>query len=110
VNTNIQIDNFTVSSHLLSSLGIIINELITNSMKYAFNESENNMIMLQISKSGNLITIKYGDNGIGIPENITLENSSGFGMQLINMLMQQLEGTARIERGNGTKFIIQLQV
>ncbi len=100
------IEDISIDSKLLSSLGIIINELITNSMKYAFT-GNNGRITIKASIIGNLITLEYQDNGVGIPESVTFENSTGFGMQLVKILVEQIDGNIRIERGNGTKFVIE---
>ncbi len=57
-------------------------------------------------KYDDTVTIIYSDNGIGLPENIDLENNTTFGLQLISMLVKQISGVIDIERGNGSKFII----
>ena len=110
IQTDIHIDDFTLKAEILSPLGIIINELITNSMKYAFKGIDSGIISVSACKKGNSVTIVYGDNGIGLPESITFETSSGFGMQLIEMLVQQLHGSLTIDRNKGTKFTITLMV
>jgi two-component sensor histidine kinase len=46
------------------------------------------------------------ENGVGLPESITLENSTGFGMRLVGMMVKQIQGSIAIERGGGTKFVI----
>jgi PAS domain S-box-containing protein len=104
-----KIDDFSLSVELLSSLGIIINELITNSMKYAFKKSEG-LIKINASNTGDSIFLEYLDNGIGLPESVSFDNSPGFGMQLVKLLVQQIKGTINIERGNGTKFMIEFEV
>ncbi|MBA4417677.1 MAG: histidine kinase, partial [Syntrophus sp. (in: bacteria)] len=50
------------------------------------------------------------DNGIGIPESIDIATSAKFGMQLVGMLTRQLEGTIRIERENGARFILEFDI
>jgi len=50
----------------------------------------------------------YEDDGIGIPESISLDNSPGFGLQLVGMLVEQLMGTIVLNRGGGTKFRIEI--
>jgi len=106
VEVNVDIDNFVLNARLLSSIGIIINELITNSMKYAFIDDRSGLISVVVHKYDDTVTIIYSDNGIGLPENIDLENNTTFGLQLISMLVKQISGVIDIERGNGSKFII----
>jgi PAS domain S-box-containing protein len=108
VDVETKMEEITLDAKLLSSLGIIINELITNSMKYAF-DNQDGLIKLYAFRKGNLVVLEYQDNGVGLPENVTFENSSGFGMQLVKILVDQIEGVIRIERGNGIKFVIEFE-
>lgn len=108
IQTNIE--DIILSAKILSSLGIMINELITNSMKYAFTGMGEGIIDISAFKNGNRVMIVFKDNGIGIPESITFENSTGFGMQLINLLAGQLYATIAIERDNGTKITIEFDI
>ena len=50
------------------------------------------------------------DDGIGIPETVNFEQSSGFGMQIVKMLSEQLGGSIRIERLNGSKFTLEFDI
>jgi signal transduction histidine kinase len=112
VNQIEEIDDFLLSTHKLQSLGFIINELITNIMKYAFLKRDDGKITLHASEKNNLITLIIEDNGSGIPESIDLKHSTGFGLMIINMLADQLHGTLRIDReggNNGTKIILEFQ-
>jgi len=110
VRTEINIEDFVVDAKLLSSIGIIINEMITNSMKYAFKDRAQGLISVSVEKQGNGITLIYEDDGKGIPDRITLENSKGFGMQLINMLVRQIDGTIALSRNGGTKYVISFRL
>jgi PAS domain S-box-containing protein len=101
------LDDFVLSERLLSPLGIIINELITNAMKYAFEGRSDGVITIVALKRDGLISISFQDNGVGLPETVTFQNSTGFGMQLIAMLVDQINGSIRIERERGTKFVIE---
>ena len=108
IETNI--DNIILSSKILSPLGIIINELITNSMKYAFEGSSDGIIYVEALQKDNHVSLVFKDNGIGIPESVTFENSYGFGMQLIRILTEQINGSVTIERKEGSKFIIEFDI
>jgi PAS domain S-box-containing protein len=104
------IDDFIVSSKILFSFGIIINELLTNIMKYAFTGRDNGIITLSASLEGSRVSIIIQDNGNGIPESVDFENSTGFGLMLVGMLTKQIGGTIRIVRGNGTKIILEFDI
>ncbi|HOP31188.1 MAG TPA: PAS domain S-box protein [Spirochaetota bacterium] len=106
VRYQVDVEDFVLGTQTLSTLGIIVTELITNTMKYAFSGRSEGSLELQLAREGNEVTLHYSDNGIGLPESETFENSKGFGMQLISMLVEQIGGTAEIIRGGGTAFII----
>ncbi len=109
VKTKYGLDDIALGSKMLSSLGIIINELITNTMKHAFAGRNEVIITILASKEGDCVSIIFGDNGCGIPESVTLENSSGFGLQLVGMLVKQMNGSVIIERRQGTRFIFEFK-
>ncbi|MFT4600530.1 MAG: two-component sensor histidine kinase [Arenicella sp.] len=73
-------------------LGLILNELFTNSLKHAF-ESNEGLISLQAQNIGERgFVIVYEDNGVGLPANFDLSTSTTLGMQLIEMLSEQIDG------------------
>lgn len=110
VKVKTQVDDIVLDAKLLSVLGILVNELITNSMKYAFAGRSDGVITVNVSKNNKMITMIIADNGIGIPETVTFENSAGFGMQLAAMLTEQIGGSIRIERGEGARFVLEFEV
>jgi PAS domain S-box-containing protein len=101
-----EIGDFTLDVKRSAPVGIIINELLTNIMKYAFPAGKRGTIKVSASLKGRHAVFAVQDDGIGIPESVTMENSAGFGLQLVGMLAEQIEGTIRIERNQGTKFIL----
>ena len=83
----------------LFPVGMIVNELITNSLKYAFAGKERGRIDIAFRKSGNSYELLISDNGPGMPENN--EDSQGFGLLLVDMLTSQLSGNLSVENKNG---------
>jgi PAS domain S-box-containing protein len=102
-----KIADFVLNAKQLQPLGIIINELLTNIMKYAFADRSDGLIAISAELKGNHVSLVIQDNGIGMPETVDFENSSGFGLRLVSILTRQLAGTIRIEHGNGTKVILE---
>jgi two-component sensor histidine kinase len=98
-----RVGDFHLPAQKMQPLGIIINELITNIMKYAFVGRSAGQISVSASQEGQRVTIVIQDDGIGIPESVDIENSTGFGMTLIDLLTTQLNGTIRFERVDGTR-------
>jgi PAS domain S-box-containing protein len=110
VKVESEIEDFHLAANVLQPLGIIINELMTNIMKYAFAGIGPGTIRIRASKKGDSITMSIEDNGHGIPESVDFANTPGFGLMLVNMLTKQLQGKIRIERGKGTRVILEFGV
>ncbi len=104
-----RIDDFMLDAKRLQPLGIIINELLTNIMKYAFRGRESGLITVSATNTDGHVAISVQDNGTGMPESVSFENSTGFGLQLVQALTRQLEGSLQIERENGTRFAIEFE-
>jgi two-component sensor histidine kinase len=82
-------------------LGLIINELITNSFKYAFKNTKEGIIKIELaeSESGHY-TLTYQDNGFGLPQNYDFETGKTLGIKLIKLLSKQLSGKAVYKKEN----------
>ena len=103
------IEPFSLEAGTLFPLGIIINELLTNTMKHAFTGRHDGLITVSASRKDNRVTITIGDNGTGLPESVDIKSSGGFGMKLVGLLIKQIRGTIAIERRKGTKFILEFE-
>jgi two-component sensor histidine kinase len=109
-------------------LGIIVNELLSNSLKHAFPCRDKGEIQIklcrekieecinsieenenEVCKCASFILI-VSDNGIGIPENLDLEDLDSLGLQLVVSLVDQLDGELELKRNNGTEFTIRFTV
>jgi PAS domain S-box-containing protein len=86
--------------------GLIVNELLTNSIKHAFTGRQSGTIGIDFQHKGEQHILTISDDGIVLPENIGPGKSSSFGMQLIDVFIRQLNGSLEIERQKGTKFLI----
>jgi two-component sensor histidine kinase len=82
-------------------IGLIVNELLTNALKYAFPEGAKGQINISLVKENNDLLLKVTDNGIGKTEG-SKPKGTGFGTQLIQLLTQQLNGTISEDYKNGT--------
>lgn len=90
-------------------LGIIINELITNAYKYAFNGYDVREISVTARKAGDIIHITVRDNGVGMQNNIDFDEVKTMGLRLVNILIKQLSGSIEANVGNGTEFHIKIK-
>ncbi|HET8686214.1 MAG TPA: PAS domain S-box protein, partial [Methanosarcina sp.] len=102
-------------------LGIAINEIVSNSFKYAFSGRDKGEIRIKLHKEGNgecytegdkstSYFLSVSDNGIGIPEDLKIEDLDSLGLQLVTSLVDQLDGELQLKRDNGTEFTIQFNV
>lgn len=87
-------------------LGLIINELVTNSYKYAFKNVEEKWIRISIEKESDRFYLNYSDSGPGIPENIVPSESGTLGLELIHILTEQLQGEVHYKKGKDNMFTI----
>lgn len=104
------IEDIILPARLLTPLGIILNEMTTNAIKHAFPERSNGKISLTSTHSSNHISILFQDNGIGLPKTASLKGAKGFGMQLIGMLINQINGNLTIQREIGTAYLIEFDL
>jgi len=105
IRFDLTIHNVCVDINTAIPLGLIINELITNSLKHAFRGQEDCRISVTAAKHHGTMTLIVADNGIGIAEDIPLEDQNSLGLHLIQVLTRQLHGTVTIDRARGTKFV-----
>ena len=92
------------SPRTASSVGLIVNEILTNSLKYAFPDSRKGIISIALKNNNGNAEVEIFDNGVGVSEDFEIENSKGMGLQLVNMLTQQLDGKIVVKQENGTRF------
>ncbi|HAY21984.1 MAG TPA: hypothetical protein DCY27_07430 [Desulfobacterales bacterium] len=87
------------------ALGLIVNELLTNSLKYAFPAGQPGEIAISLDKrDNNDIDLTVSDNGVGLPEGLPVEESGTLGLRLVHLLTKQLGGTLALNRDHGAEF------
>lgn len=83
-------------------LGLILNELISNALKYAFEGRNKGVLQVDLITQNDKLLLRVKDNGVGIPKNIDLSKSASMGYKLIQSFLQKLNATMNIENDNGT--------
>ena len=83
-------------------VGLILNELIINALKYAYPGGMNGELKVELGKSDGFITLVVSDNGVGLSDTVRNGSARGMGMQLIDLLAKQIHGTLALETGHGT--------
>jgi two-component sensor histidine kinase len=87
--------------------GLIINELISNTLKHAFpNGNEGEIRIVFQSDANGKFTLIVSDNGIGMPKGLDFNNTRTLGLQLVNTLVNQLDGTIELDGREGVSFRI----
>jgi len=102
----LDIGDFKLSIDTVIPLGLIINETVTNALKYGIPDTTPGEIQINLEKKGaNTYEMYLGDNGIGFPEDVDPQNSKSLGLKLIHNLARQLKGTiARDPNKKGTYY------
>ncbi len=112
ISLEISIDDIELNVDLAVNLGLILNELVSNSLKYAFPEGkgrEGDNCILQVklfSGCDSKIVLIVMDNGIGFPKNLDFRNTDSLGMQIVVSLVSQCKAEILLEKEKGTKFTI----
>jgi PAS domain S-box-containing protein len=106
IKSEINVEDVLLNIDIAVPCGLIINELISNSLKHAFLQGQKGEISLKFHQDGKKYILTVADDGIGIPENIDLENTKTLGLQLVNTLVKQLSGNITIYKDTGTLFKI----
>jgi PAS domain S-box-containing protein len=108
IKLEINVENILINIDNAVPCGLIINELVTNSFKYAFPDGRQGIIKISVkSDDNNTIQISISDNGIGIPKDLDIRNTKSLGLRLIiGFAESQLHGEIILNRDNGTEFQI----
>ena len=106
INLKLEVGKVYFDINTAIPCGLIINELLTNSLKHAFPKGESGEIWVKIEKNQDKFTVFVKDTGKGFPEDIDFLRAKTLGMQLVTDLVKQLNGRIRLDRRSGTKFKI----
>ena len=106
VDLKLSLDNISLNLDTSIPCGLILNELISNSLKYAFKEKKKGVINIQLFEKNKNVHLIVQDNGVGLPEEINYENTDSLGLQLVITLVEQINGTIKLENNKGAKYTI----
>ena len=112
ITLKINADDVSLGIDTAIPCGLIISELVSNSLKHAFpagkagGDRESEIRINLHADDDNKLTLIVSDNGVGLPRDLDFRNTESFGMHLVNTLTRQLEGTIELDRSGGTAFEI----
>lgn len=105
----LSVDNILTSADFMMRLGLIINELVTNSVKHGFDRQDKPTINISLKDQAQQIKLEYQDNGSGIPDDVDITQSNSLGVKLIQILSKQLNGEMTVENQNGIHYLFQFK-
>jgi len=100
------IENIDLTLDQAIPCGLILNELITNSLKYAYGINEEGEVYISIKKIESKIEIIIQDFGVGLPKNFNIEATDSLGLSLVHTLTEQIDGELTVKSDGGTKILI----
>ncbi len=106
ITTEINIRDIELDLESAVPCGLIINELLTNAFKHAFPKNRRGVLSVNFTKTDGAYTLTIKDNGVGLPEGFDYKEASTLGLQLVNILTDQLGGTLRIKSDKGTEAVV----
>ena len=103
----LSVDPVALNLGIAVPIALILNEAISNSLKHGFPDGREGMITVELRCLGNQARVlKIADDGIGIPSSVNENNPNSFGLRLIRGLTSDISGTLKIEKSEGTSFVI----
>ncbi|XHX78762.1 MAG: sensor histidine kinase [Stenomitos frigidus ULC029] len=103
ITKTIQVDNIELDIDTAIPCGLIVNELISNALKYAFPDDRDGEVRLDFHvQESNQLILSVKDTGVGIPEHIDLQTTRSLGLKLVRGFAAQLEGSVEITCSQGT--------
>ncbi|MDD1703257.1 MAG: PAS domain S-box protein [Methanoregula sp.] len=99
-------DDIRLDINTAIPVGLIFNELVSNSLKYAFPENRTGTVTIEMRRDNDTITFTVADDGTGIPESCDITSPSSVGLEIVSTLTRQIHGKISLARENGTRFSI----
>ena len=105
IQLELELENINLEMGLTIPCDLIINELMTNTIKYAFPDDTNGTLKIALSRENtNRIRLTVEDDGPGLPEGVDWQHSKGIGLRLIHILSNQIQGDYQFQTLDGTSF------
>ena len=106
VTLHTDFDNIFLNLDQAIPCGLIVNELVSNAMKYAYGGRAKGELFISIKENDGKVTMEVRDNGVGLPENFKYEESESLGIYLVYALVEQLDADIQVESDSGTSFLL----
>ena len=110
ISMKIDINEANIDFNRAIQLGLIVNELISNSLKHAFPDNLAGQVNVRLDSEDKYFILTTSDNGVGLPKKFRLRQTKSLGLQLVQALTNQLKGSIKIDRRKGTRFRIKFPI
>jgi PAS domain S-box-containing protein len=107
ISLEIEAEDIPLGVDAAISCGLIVNELLSNSLKHAFTVGRKGRIHVALGRAGKGFVLDISDNGVGMPPELEFRNASTLGLKLVCIFAEQLGGTIELDPSGGTRFVIQ---
>ena len=106
INSELNVENTTLGIDTALPVGLILTELFSNSLKYAFPDGVGGIIEVLLQKEQGLLKLDFRDNGVGLPKDVDFFNPKSLGLQLVNLLAEQLNGSVEFDGNAGISYTL----
>ncbi|HTX61005.1 MAG TPA: histidine kinase dimerization/phosphoacceptor domain -containing protein, partial [Methanobacterium sp.] len=107
---HLNVDDIHLNIETAVPCGLIISEIVSNALKYAFPEGKKGNLSIEFHGDKNKeLELVIADDGVGLPEDMDFKNTDSLGLRLVSSLVGQLDGTINLDRNQGTRFIIKFK-
>lgn len=111
VDAKVECEDIEVDVDKVIAIGLIINELVSNSMKHAVVDGSHLKLIIEIAKSREVLNITVGDNGVGVNmSDVRSKSADSFGLNMVEMLVSDLKGSLRMTTDTGTKHSLTIPI
>jgi PAS domain S-box-containing protein len=110
IQFNSSMVDITIATKAASTIGMILVELLTNCIKYAFPDSANNIINVELKQNNSLIQLIVEDNGVGIPKDLEITKTKTLGLYMVDLLVKDFDGNIKFDITEGTRIEIEFPI
>lgn len=108
IKVKTEIDDLNLDVDTMIPLGLVLNELVSNSLKYAFKEGQEGELNILLKQESQHLLLKVSDNGIGYPTGLNVSEGKSFGMKMIRAFAKKLKAKLDVYNNNGA--VIEMQI
>ncbi len=104
VSTELDLHKIELDLDTAIPMGLILNEMLTNSLKYAFPNEAFGTVRIGLRRTGDSVELSFSDNGVGVAGDVNIEKSDSLGFKLIHKLSAQIKGKLHVDTANGVAY------